>query len=243
MDGHRKRERTAGRYVDRRPGDFEPADIAGVSRNGSFNNGGQFRPGPLLSRQQVMRISQCYQPSVKRGARFSHCRAATKRLARYRLHCRKRVLYSVIEFVGNKRKPPLIGDQRIDQSVSLGYIPANDQDTTYPVWLTFVVDRAKAICPPNVLTFSVTGHRYEVILMPRRAFAGHDLLDLRTNDAPNFLPAFATALSECAWVPFRSQSLTISVVVKLDQFRTPPDEHRVLGVKEQPHCRLQALRP
>ena len=40
-----------------------------------------------------------------------------------------------------------------------------------------------------------------------------------------------------------SHGLAIGIIIELDEFGTPPDEHRVVGVEQHAHRRAQALRP
>ena len=60
------------------------------------------------------------------------------------------------------------------------------------------VDRAVAVGPVDLLQPAVTRHRHELVLVPGRAAAAHHLLDLRTDDVPDFGPAFPAALAERA---------------------------------------------
>ena len=64
-----------------------------------------------------------------------------------------------------------------------------------------------------------------------------------TNRLPDLGPAFPAALTERARVAFGSHGPAIGIVVELDQFFAPPDEHRVIGVEQDPDRGAQALRP
>src|SRR6185369_7493339 len=88
------------------------------------------------------------------------------------------------------------------------------------------VDRAVAVGPPDLFESAVARHRHQLILVPGGAAAVHHLLDLGADDRPDFRPAVAAALTERAGVPLRTHGLTVGVVIELDQFRSPPDEHR-----------------
>src|ERR1700728_1528104 len=44
-------------------------------------------------------------------------------------------------------------------------------------------------------------------------------------------------------MPLGPHGLTIAVVIELDEMRSPPDEHRVAGVEQQPQRRAKTLRP
>src|SRR6266702_5957224 len=79
--------------------------------------------------------------------------------------------------------------------------------------------------------------------MPRRPAAAHHLLDLGTDNVPDFGPALASALPECARMALGSHGLAIGVVIKLNELWTPPDEHRVVGIQQDAQCGPQALRP
>ena len=121
-----------------------------------------------------------------------------------------------------------------------GHVPADHQHAADAV---IFVDRAVAVGPVDLLQPAVTRHRHQLVLVPGGAAAAHHLLDLRTDDVPDFSPALAPALAERARMALRSHGLAIGVVVELDEFRTPPDEHRVVGVEQDAHRGAQALRP
>jgi hypothetical protein len=121
--------------------------------------------------------------------------------------------------------------QRGGSQIVLGDVAANHEHAANAVVL---VDRTITVGPVDLLELAVTRHRNELILVPHRAPAAHDLLDLRTDNVPDFSRAFASALAERARVALRSHGLAIGVVVKLDEFGTPPDEHRVVGVEQDP---------
>src|ERR1041385_2094753 len=122
----------------------------------------------------------------------------------------------------------------------LGDVAAYDQHAADAVIL---VDRAVAIGPPDLLEPAMPRHRHELLLMPGGTPAAHDLLDLRTDDRPDFGPAVAAALAERARMPLRAHGLAIGVVIELDQLRTPPDEHRVVGIEQDANGGPKALRP
>ena len=50
-------------------------------------------------------------------------------------------------------------------------------------------------------------------------------------------PAFATSLPEGARVSLRTHSLTVGIIIELNEFRTPPNEHGMLGVQRVPVVR------
>ena len=121
-----------------------------------------------------------------------------------------------------------------------GHIPTDHQHAADTV---IFVDRAVAVGPVDLLQPAVPRHRHQLVLVPGGAAAAHHLLDLRADDVPDFSPAFATALAERARMALGSHRLAIGVVIELNEFRTPPDEHRVVGVEQNSHRRAQALRP
>src|ERR1700688_3319162 len=119
----------------------------------------------------------------------------------------------------------------------LGHVAANDEHAADAI---IFVDRAKAVGPVDLLELAVTGDRNELVLMPRRTCAAHHLLDLRTDNVPDFSPALPSALAERAGVAFGTHGLAVGVVIKLDELRTPPDEHRMVGVEQDAHRGPQA---
>src|SRR5208282_2720463 len=56
-------------------------------------------------------------------------------------------------------------------------------------------------------------------------------------------PAFLSPLAERARVAFRTHRLAIGVVIKLDEVRSPPDEHGMLGRQKNAECGAEALQP
>ena len=130
--------------------------------------------------------------------------------------------------------------QRLGGEIFPGDVAANHQHAADAIVL---VDRTIAVGPPDLFEPAVARHRNELVLVPGRAAAAHHLLDLRTDDRPDLGPAFPSALAERARVALGSHGLAIGVVVELDQFGTPPDEHRVVGIEQDAHRRAQALRP
>src|SRR3977135_4542975 len=122
----------------------------------------------------------------------------------------------------------------------LGHIAANHKHAADAV---VFVSRAVAIGPVDLLQPAVTRDRNELVLMPGRASAAHHLLDLRTDDVPDFSPALPSALSKRARVALGSHSLAIGVVIELNEPLAPPDEHRVVGVQQDAHRGPQTLRP
>ena len=108
--------------------------------------------------------------------------------------------------------------QRGGGEIILGHVAANHQHAADAVVL---VDRAVAVGPVDLLQPAVARHRNELVLVPGRAAAAHHLLDLRTDDGPDFGPAFPPALTERARVALGSHRLAIGVVVELDQLAGP----------------------
>src|SRR5882672_5741213 len=124
--------------------------------------------------------------------------------------------------------------------IVLGHVTAHDKDTANAA---IVVDRTIAIGPVDLLQPAVTRDRNELVLMPGRASAAHHLLDLGTDDLPDFSPALPSALSKRARVALGSHRPAIGIVIELNELTTPPDEHRVVGIEQDPQCGPQTLRP
>src|SRR5712675_415311 len=122
----------------------------------------------------------------------------------------------------------------------LGHVAANHEHAADAI---VFVDRAETVGPVDLLELAVTRDRNELVLMPRRAPAAHHLLDLRTDNVPDFSPALASTLAKRARVALRPHGLAIGVVIELNEIGAPPDEHRVVGVEQNPHRGAQALRP
>ena len=98
--------------------------------------------------------------------------------------------------------------------IVLGDVAANHQHAADAI---VFVDRAVAVGPVDLLQPAVTRHRNELVLMPGRAAAAHHLLDLRTDDVPDFRPAFPSALTQRARVALGSHGLAIGVVIELNE--------------------------
>src|SRR3978361_2079737 len=88
-----------------------------------------------------------------------------------------------------------------------------------------VVDRAVAIGPPDILPYTVAGDRNQSILVPHRAAAAGDQIDLRADDRPDFGPALAPWSPQRRRVPLRSHRSGIGIVIELNKILAPPDEH------------------
>src|SRR5260370_3959433 len=124
--------------------------------------------------------------------------------------------------------------------IVLGHVAANHEHAADAV---VFVDRAVAVGPVDLLEPAVTRHRNELLLMPRRASAAHHLLDLGTDNVPDFRPALPSTLTERPQMALGSQGRPIGVVIELNKLRTPPDEHRVVGIEQNAQRGSQALRP
>ena len=127
--------------------------------------------------------------------------------------------------------------------MAVGDVVADDENASNPAGRVLIVDRAEAVGPPHILAFAMPGHRHELVFMPGRAFSPHDGFDLGLDDVPDFLPAFFSSLAERARVALRAHCLAIGVVVKLDEVRSPPDEHGMLGGEKNADRGAEALRP
>lgn len=112
----------------------------------------------------------------------------------------------------------------------LGHVVA---DHKHAANLVLDIDGTKPIGPPYVLAPTVARYRHELVDVPSGAVAGHDGFNLRTDDVPNLRPAIITALAQRTRMTFRPHGLPVRVVIKLNQFRPPPDEHRVLAGEQK----------
>jgi len=121
-----------------------------------------------------------------------------------------------------------------------GHVLANHQHAANAV---LFVDRTVAVGPVDLLEFALTRDGHQLFFMPGGAAAADHLLDLGADNGPDFGPAFAAALAKRAGVALRPHGLAIGVVIKLDEFGTPPDEHRVVGIEHDAQGAAQALRP
>src|SRR6476661_3298287 len=77
--------------------------------------------------------------------------------------------------------------------ILLGHVAANHEHAADAV---VFIDRTEAVGPVDLLELAVARDRNELILMPRRPAAAHHLLDLRTDNVPDFRPALAAALAK-----------------------------------------------
>ena len=89
---------------------------------------------------------------------------------------------------------------------------------------------------------------------PARAFARLDrkladvadwraVVDLRADDVPDFLETVATALAQCAGMPFGAERPAVGIVVELDQARPPDDANGQVRGQADADGRAQALWP
>src|SRR5882757_8101230 len=121
-----------------------------------------------------------------------------------------------------------------------GHVAADDEHTANPI---VFVDRTVAVGPVDLLQPAVARDRNELVLMPRRTAAAHHLLDLGTDNVPDFRPALPSALTERARMALGSHGLAIGVIVELNEFFAPPDEHRMVGIQQDAQRGPQTLRP
>ena len=122
-------------------------------------------------------------------------------------------------------------------------VVADDEHAADAVGLRVIVDRAEAVGPPNVLAPAMAGHRYELVLVPGGTLPGHHQLDLRADDVPDLGPALAATLAQRTRMALGTHRPAVGVVIELDQLGPPPDEHRVVAVEQEAHCRTQSLGP
>ena len=134
-----------------------------------------------------------------------------------------------LAFTQRRGRAPLAGD-----------VAANHQDSTDA---TAIVDRAVAVGPQMLPQAAAMGDRQQLIFVRCPLAGAHDLLDLRTQDAPDFVPAFPAALAQRGRMEVGPRGLAIGVIIELNELRTPPEQHRVVGIQQQAHSRPQALRP
>src|SRR4030095_8715075 len=111
-------------------------------------------------------------------------------------------------------------------------VPADDKHTAH---FAFEIDWTEAVRPPDILAAPMPRYRHQLVLKPGRPVACHDVLDLGANDVPYLIPAIAAPRSQSARMPFRPHSLAIGIVVELDEFRSPPNEHRMARGENKPH--------
>jgi hypothetical protein len=83
----------------------------------------------------------------------------------------------------------------------------------------------------------------ELVLIPTRLPAQHDVFDLRPDNRPDLLPAVRSTLPHRRGVLTDAEARQVSIVVELNEIRAPPQEHRMTRVEEHRHERLQAVRP
>src|SRR5258708_38218524 len=94
----------------------------------------------------------------------------------------------------------------------LGHVAANHEHAADAI---VFVDRAETVGPVDLLELAVTRDRNELVLMPRRAPAAHHLLDLRTDNVPDFSPALASTLAKRARAALRPHGLAVGVDLRL----------------------------
>src|SRR6266436_2243965 len=104
----------------------------------------------------------------------------------------------------------------------LGHVAAHHEHAADAI---VFVDRAEPVGPVDLLELAVARDRNELVLMPRRAPATHHLLDLGTDNVPDFSPALASTLAKGARVALGAHGLAIGVVIELNEIGAPPDEH------------------
>ena len=106
-----------------------------------------------------------------------------------------------------------------------------------------IVDRTVAVGPVDFLALAETRDWDQRIYVPGRTAAGQYLLDLRTNDLPDFRPDFTAGSSKRTGMSFWSDRLAISVVIEAKELRTPPDVHRMTRIEQQSKRRLEGAGP
>src|SRR6202795_1373244 len=187
---------------------------------------------PIFCREHVVRSSERRQSS-KILFEIGLAGCVAKCLGGHRTKYCKRVLDAVLELLIDEV-------QRFPCHVLGRDILADDKHAAH---LAFEIDRTKTVRPPDILATAVTRYRYQLVHIPGRSFARHDVVDLRANDVPYLIPALAAACSQGARMPFGPHRLAIGIVVELDEFRSPPNEHRMSRGEHEPHRNPKTLRP
>src|SRR5829696_4809832 len=190
------------------------------------------RCSPVCGGKQVVRPSERSQSSLILFE-VGFARLAAKCLGGHRAKYGKRVLDAMLQLLIDKV-------QRFPGHVLGGDISADDKHAAHSA---VDIDWTEAIGPPDILATTVTRDRYQLVLMPGRPVARHDVLDLGADDVPYLIPTLAASSSQGAWMPFGPHRLTVCIVIELDEFRSPPDEHRVTRRENEPHRNAKALRP
>ena len=88
--------------------------------------------------------------------------------------------------------------------------------------------RTVAVGPPHILDASVPLNWNEMIFVPRRFAASHDLGDLRGDDMPDLCPEVGGPHAQRLRVPNAgAKAGAVRVVVDLYEVRPPPQKHRM----------------
>ena len=131
----------------------------------------------------------------------------------------------------------------LDRQHGLGRLRADHQHAAHFAGRIRVVQGAVAVGPVHVLQLAIAGDGDELVFVPGGAATGHHLLDLRTDDRPDFGPHLGAGPAERRGMALRANRAAIGVVVEAEQRGAPPDVHRVAAVEDQADADPQRLRP
>src|SRR5579883_614439 len=82
----------------------------------------------------------------------------------------------------------------------------------------------------------------QLVLRPRGLASRQHALEHRPDDVPYLRPAFLAPLSQRFWM-FLAKNRFIGIIIELDQFRPPPDQHREMRRQTDTDGGAQTLRP
>ena len=232
VDGQGQGEGLSGFDDKWRTRDRKPVFACPIRDQGGADHILERRCSPICGGQQVVRSSERRKPSLILFE-IGFARFVAKCLSGHRAKYRKGVLDAMLQLLVDEV-------QRFPCHVLGRDILADDKHAAH---FAFDIDRTKAIGPPDILATAVTRDRHQLVLMPGRPVARHDVFDLGADDVPDLIPAFAAPCSQSAWMPFRPHRLAVGIVIELDEFRSPPDEHRMARGENEPHRDPKALRP
>ena len=126
--------------------------------------------------------------------------------------------------------------EELGESVAFGGEPAfgqhplsglrtDHQNAADAVRRLALVDGAVTVGPVDVLEFAVANDGDQRVLVPGRRIAAHDLVDLGTNDGPDFRPRLRCGPPENRRMLLRTQGTPVCVVVKAHEIGPPEYEN------------------
>ena len=104
-------------------------------------------------------------------------------------------------------------------------------------------DGRVAVRPVRLLDALVAPDRDIPVFIPGRPGVTHHVVDLRTDDRPDLRPAVPAPLPHRGGMLAFSEAGHVGVVVDLDEFRSPPEEHGMAGPEHDAHDRLESRGP